>query len=174
MKKLFIATVLVSLMAVVKAEAGSLLDTPEAPGAAQASADYGGVAYSSVSFSSGNVLCFTGQGVISWINLSSVPVVNGVQFLIIRDTASLTSGAPNTPIAGNVSAGLTDYSTNDEIWRLNIATNSGVNWVSTPNEGGVYYRFDPPLRVKRGLAVKSSIANFQRMTVGWQNFGVQQ
>lgn len=172
MKKLLIAAAFLGLMA-AKAQAGTLLDTPEAPGSAQVSADYGGVSYSSVSYSSANVLCFTGAGVIHWIHISSIPAnaTPGADFIIVRDTNNLTSGA----VSGGpgVDPLTVDYSVSGEAFRLNISTVTGGNCNGSPADGYTYW-FAPPIRLRKGGAVKTNVSNYNRMTIGWTNFGVQQ
>ena len=121
MKKLLIAAVM--SFGVSLAWAGDVRNTPVGPNQALASADYGGVYISTLSFSSAAKLAFRGPGVFQGVVMSTGATTD---FVVLRD-----SNTANT--------------SSQEFLRVyNIAT--------TTTPGNVVYSPPFPIRVKNGLS----------------------
>lgn len=166
-KKLLFLAAFVALLGVAKLQADTL-DTPQGSGNSLATADYGGVEYSTITFSSANVQCFSGPGSIAWIHVTSANAANSLtDFIILRDTETLIS---TNPVSGTT-GGLGDYSTNNENFRIWVGTAIGTGqgysnqWVSN-GLTGFDYVFAKPLRFVRGAMIKCSGMVFGPITVG--------
>lgn len=165
MKKSFILAALLVLSAsLAKAD---LRDIPKGGPQALASADYGGVDYSTVTFSSANVLLVGGiinkgnSGSISKVHVSSFPL-GGIDstYFIIRDTWNIIPGA----VSGGQAAS-SDYTTTNEVYRVYLTTASGTKWVGSGTGFGFDYVFDPPLRVRKGATFKWSANSVPGTTI---------
>lgn len=166
-KKLLFLAAFVALLGVAKLQADTL-DTPQGSGNSLATADYGGVEYTTVTFSSANVQCFSGPGSIAWIHVTSANAAAFLtDFITIRDTDVFI--ATNSISAGN--GGFGDYSTNNEVFRVYVGTAIGTGqgyanqWVSN-GITGFDYVFAKPIRVLRGAMVKCNALVFGPITVG--------
>lgn len=167
MKKYFfsVAAIVLFSTAFLRAGGGQYQGVPSGPGGALATADYGGVDRSTVSFSSANVLCFSGVGSVVGFVLSSGTTVS--DYVLFRDTGSLISGAISGRSPGDAAD---DYLTGAEIVRVYVSTTASVSG-STVNYGssqlGTTYYFPKPIRVYRGLTAKLNVATYNMLTVLW-------
>lgn len=166
-KKLLFLAAFVALLGVAKLQADTL-DTPQGSGNSLATADYGGVEYTTVTFSTANVQAFSGPGSIAWIHVTSANAAAFLtDFITIRDTDAFIS----TNSINAATGGTGDYSTNNEAFRIYVGTAIGTGqgysnqWVSN-GLTGFDYVFSKPIRLVRGAMIKCSSMTFGPITIG--------
>lgn len=160
MKKFFlVAAVVLALGAYAKADTRGI---PEGGDGALATADYGGVEYSTISFSSAGILMSDVQGSVVGFVWSSGTSIN--DFIIFRDTPSLIAGAVNGNSASD------DYLTTQEFARVFYSSQTAFGGVSSLNNT-MTYSFPKPIRFKKGLVAKLNAATNAIVTVLYTRFG---
>lgn len=153
-KLLLSATFVMGVIGIIHAES---YGTPgSVTGNQLPSSDYGGVNYTTITLSANNVLLFEGQGVFQGVSVSSFAFSTPPAFLILRDTATVVAAE-----------------TGDEIYRIYLTTTL-VEGLSTSVQGGGAYNFSyypkHPIRVRRGAALKCSVATVDKITAYWTKF----
>ena len=135
------------------------------------SPDYG-VTYSTIAFSSANVLLIgdepgnvaTKGGSIVGFIASSYTFAAPLDFILFRDTGSILNQPENASGLGG------DYQTNNEICRVYLASTS-VATNGTALQLGQSYKLPQPIRVKRGLTAKASTALLNMVTFIYTKYG---
>lgn len=162
MRKFLLASVVMGLFAisfVTPVKAGTY-NVPQGAGTPLPTADYGGVERSTISFSSANVVVFTGAGSFAGVIASSAPssVTLDNAFIDCRDTSTLVAGASN---GGNPGVGTDDYLTTDRFVRLYIGVSLSTG-TGAPIANPVM--LPKPIRVYNGLVCKASSALYNMIT----------
>lgn len=152
-KKMLLSATLV--MGITVYGFSEFLDIPSGPSSQLCTSDYGGANYSTSSFSSNNTLAFDGQGVFQGILVTSFTYSSPPESVIFRDTHTV----------------LTSETTN-EIFRVSLATGASNTFSSSDGTGAYNFIYKPPvpIRFKRGMAFKPSIATLGKVTVLWTKF----
>ena len=136
--------------------------TPSGPSNALHTSDYGGVSYSTIAFSTANVIVFTGAGSVLGFVASSNTA--STDFIMFRDTDSLVSTVSNT-----------DQATHAEFSRVYLSTASGYSLDIIPRNGfGTTYKFPAAILVNKGLAVRPVTAasnGVSLITILYTKFG---
>lgn len=140
---------------------------PRGQMSALATADYGGVSFSTFSVSSAAVQLFTGQGVYHGVNCGSISDSTEF-FYIIRDTQTIIGGS------GLTTAGA-DYTATNEIYRVTVSTNldytadgRAIREVTTDVATKIFVHFPRfPIRVIRGAVFKMSTVGPTSCTAFW-------
>lgn len=179
MKKVLLSTIATLFMGVAVVQASAVIyGAPQtSDGQVAQTADYGGVGFSTVTYSSSNVLLFgRGGGSISFIHFATAPAA-GTNFAIIRATNPtnddyLTPGA----ISGNRGPNplTADFSTGDEVYRIHIASSLANNYnglSSFDPARGYDYKFPVPLRINGAATFKLESVNYGPVTIGVNWFG---
>lgn len=131
---------------------------PQGGGSHLATADYGGVSYSTIAFSSANVLNFSGPGSVVGIVVSSFAFSATSPWVSFRDTHSILGSG-------------TDYTTTDEYVRVNLTTQTlHTGTVAFPGTGNFVFTFPKPIKVRLGSAVKASVSTLNLITVLYTKF----
>ncbi len=152
-KLLLIAAVMLGLGGLAKADT---LLIPQGGGDALASSDYGGVSYSTVSISTNSFLAFSGPGsLVGFTASSSTAIGDYIQFF---DTETVLANPA-----------LETYRTNDEFARIYMSSQTALG--GTIINYGTTYKFPAPVRIKRGLASKTSTPGIISLTLYWTKFG---
>lgn len=127
-----------------------------------ASADYGGVKYSTVAFSTNNILCFSGPGSVAGFVFSSTFVAN--DYVSFRDTNSVNLVGGGVVVQGDAATNVGDGSSNREFARVYVS--SALNDAYTRQQT---YSFPKPIRVGAGLAVRTNVRG-ELLTILWTKF----
>ena len=161
MKKYIVLTAVISFLAVGHVQA-DYRNVPRGPDSALGTSDYGGVDRSTISLSSGNVLCFTGPGVV----LGFLAPENSAttDYLLFGDTESLKVGGVNGGKSANVNV---DVSTAQTFAKVFLS--SGPTGVNAEAQGS-YRKFPAPIRVYRGLVAKCNVNTVEIITILWTKF----
>ena len=178
MKKYLVAACLMFLAGPLMAERR---DTPTGLQNSLAGSDYGGVSIATVSNSSANVLLFGNGGSIAFVHATSAPIT-GSGYFIIRSSVPvgknwLTAGSQSGGGAALNASG--DYSTNNEVYRVYVATTiTATNASSGLGDGngvlGWDYTFPSPIYLPNGALFKlESAVNWGSVTIGYTKFGDQ-
>lgn len=164
MKKYLVAAFLVLAGNTLFAESRGV---PTGPITALPTAAYGGVTISTALATANNLLLFSGPGSVAWIHVSSAQHAVGGDYFIVRDTDTLVIGAIN----GSTPAGETaDTTTNQEVYRHYTSSSDISGGLTGTPIFGYTLRFDPPIKVKRGAAVKFNSGRQGMVTVGHTQF----
>ena len=164
-KVLLIAAVMLSAIGYSHADS---LDVPQGKGNPLATADFSGVERSTVAYTTGSVLCFTGPGsVVGFIWSSTASETTN---LVFRDTTTLRSGSSS---GGGPGVAADDYNTDRQFAQVYLSTvtlsvdpNLGFIWLA---KTGGSYLFPKPIRVYSGLAVKPN-ERLPMITILWTRF----
>ena len=160
--KSLVAAIFLSLTMAMAAHSDTRSGPRGSDGAALQNWDYGGVDYSTVSFSSGSVIAFTGKGEIVGIIVSSGGGNLG-DFVMFRDTPTIQSP---------LNSGGTEQLTTDEVFRLYI---SSVN-TTVGTGGGQSFKYGTvqalpaPIRFINGCVWKASANVYNMITVLYHKF----
>ena len=169
MKKLLLcASVMCGLVGFAGADSRN---TPTGRAEALATADYGGVDITTISFSSANYLLAAGDIVIHGFHIASHTA--STDFVIFRATISISSH----PNAGAEA----DFNTNKEVFRVYLSTrvleyggafvnSNTTDSISIDSKLGFDYWFKYPMRIKGGAAVKLNTSLIRLMTVFYTKF----
>lgn len=147
--KLFAFTLLALGLGFGSAHAARIGNVPTAQdGQPVATSDYLGVSFSTVQFSSANVLVADGD--VALVGIMFTSATNVSDFLMLRSTGGLTPGATS---AGN--AGGDDYTTTGEVYRIYMTSST----LSVAGTAGIIqhgFKWSPPapMRFRSGLAAK--------------------
>ena len=160
-------TALTLMFLAVGVSQAKFIDVPAAKENALPSYDYGGVSYSTVSFSSAGVLVSDGPGSIVGFVTSSNSATTQASFIIFRDTDSLIGTAISGRTPGNAAD---DYLTTDEFARVYFTTQTAGGYPNGITYGQVF-KFPAPIRFKRGCVAKSNTEVMQIITYLYTKFG---
>lgn len=157
-KSLFAAFLLASFFVAAKVNA----DTYQIPQGAQgdlATSEYGGVSYSTITFSTNPVLCFSGAGVIQGIIVSSN--TDSRDWVTFHDSGTVYT--VNDPL-------------DNRFMKIHLSTQTSVYGAGTVtsvlNDSRTQIiPISPPIRVKRGLKVRTNVSNIELITIQWTKFG---
>lgn len=158
-KYMLVAAILLAFSAYAKADT---IGIPEGGDGALATADYGGVEYSTITFSSAGILCSNLPGSVVGFVWSSGTSIN--DFITFRDTASQIAGAVNG------SAATDDYLTANEFARVFYSSQTAFGGAASVSNTMSYY-FPKPIRFKRGLVAKMNQVTNAIVTVLYTRFG---
>lgn len=140
---------------------------PEGPSGQLETSDYGGVDYSTISFSTSAVLCFTGEGVVHGAIISSNSV--STDKLLFFATGTLV-GAKDT------------LSNSQAFMVVNLSTTnlSDTNKIGYYDQETRFVKFPHPIRVRytgppttdtsqavAGLAVRCTSATIEKIVILW-------
>lgn len=167
MKKFTILTAAFLLSASLASAGDRKVGVPVAQtGVAVSGWDYAGVDRSTITFSSKNVLAFTGEGVVIGFIASSNTLSSN--FLSFCDTgAAVSSGISDVDTATSSA-----YALGNEFARVYHSTDSYTASMGFNDRSlGTTYEFPAPIRVKRGLVVKANTNLHNIITVLFHKFG---
>lgn len=143
---------------------GIIAAHPTSEGYPLGTSDFAGVLYTTISFSSANAVCFTGQGSIVGFMASSSTISS--DFIMFSDSAPTDKASYIS--SGAVSAGQNagdDYTTTNEVFRVYMATTTPTPYGET--QLGTYFKCPVAVRFKGGALAKMTTNAYNKVVVLW-------